>query len=501
MEAPAAPAALASPLVAEAAELLAPRTLSLGNLIASERAVEYVAILRAFVAFRSRHEGEPLHEDLEDAVCGEDATSAARTAFKADMRQLKEWGIVFERIEKERLRGYRDVRRTKYRYRACDDAIAFVEWLAQRREADRNPGGADETGNLLDIQRSLLAELLRMFKKFDPRRHDADLAGDILYRVDRMDRNVASTVKALGELNLRLLSFGAAEFGVDEAKSVVRELGVFLERFGRRFNEMREDILRSIAELRRSAHAARWRSCVEAFGEEAHKFKHIAAVRIPDAAALLADAEAFYAAGGTLIGLMSRVGNSARRVWGRLNTRLCELERRNHRLEDIGARLAELVRLGADEVPHAWFGALFEAAVMHGDAQVRSGGEKAIAPKPKKSSHNLVRRLPDWIVPRKVGDKPDVVSCAEARARELKEWMRLRGILPDANAPVRLSSGAWKEFGDFPNLMRLIESLRLGSGEKTRTVLGVNAEPCGESATVELDSSSLSFEDLSIKKV
>ena len=157
-----------SPLVDETRTLLENRATTLGSLLASERAVEYVACLRAFVDFRERHEPEPLHEDIETAVCGEDASPAARAAFKSDIRQLKGWGLVEERIEKERLRGYRDTRRTKFRYKLCDDAAAFVEWLKERRAHDLDPSSGDETGHLLDIQRSLLAELRRMVRKVSP---------------------------------------------------------------------------------------------------------------------------------------------------------------------------------------------------------------------------------------------------------------------------------------------------------------------------------------------
>ncbi|MBO4448146.1 MAG: hypothetical protein J5807_01545, partial [Kiritimatiellae bacterium] len=59
-----------SPLVDDTRTLLENRATTLGSLLASERAVEYVACLRAFVDFRERHEPEPLHEDIETAVCG-----------------------------------------------------------------------------------------------------------------------------------------------------------------------------------------------------------------------------------------------------------------------------------------------------------------------------------------------------------------------------------------------------------------------------------------------
>ncbi|MBR4616888.1 MAG: DUF2397 family protein, partial [Kiritimatiellae bacterium] len=194
-----------SPLVEETKDWLSARALTLGNMLASERAVEYVAILRALAAFREEHEPEPLHEDVELKVCGEDADPSAASAFKSDIRQLKEWGLITERIEKERLRGYRDNRRTKFRYRICDDAAAFVEWLAERRKRDLAPGGGDETGNLLDMQRSLAAELRRMLHRVDAAAVNYETAGDVLFRADQMSRYIDATARTLQELNLRLL--------------------------------------------------------------------------------------------------------------------------------------------------------------------------------------------------------------------------------------------------------------------------------------------------------
>ncbi len=498
---PSVPIALIdSPLVDDTRMLLEKRATTLGSLLASERAAEYVACLRAFVDFRKRHEPEPLHEDIETAVCGEDASPAARTAFKSDIRQLKEWGLVEERIEKERLRGYRDTRRTKFRYKLCDDAVAFVEWLNERRAHDLDPSGGDETGNLLDIQRSLLAELRRMVRKMSPGLVDYDAASDILYRADRMGRNVAATAKTLQELNLRLLAFGVLEFGADDAKPVVQELGLFLERFGRRFGVMREDILRDITELRRDCHAARWRACAEKLQDEASRFRHIATMRIPDAAVLLADAEDFYGMDGKLVRLMARVGESARKVWGKLNAKLRELERRNHRLEDLGARLSEMARLGDDDVPHEWMLRLVEAANMRGDAQVRPSGEKSAAPKPKTSTSTSERRTPGWIRPRKVGERPNVKSIAKVNAEQLKEWMAARGVYPEGTRVALLSAGTYGEFDDFRNVVNVIEHVCLGSGVKGEALLGVKGEWTHDVSCIEIDGATMTFDDISLSQ-
>ena len=495
------PASIKSPLVDETREMLSARSMTLGNMLASERAVEYVAILRALAVFRENHEPEPLHEDVARKVCGDDADSFAAIAFKSDIKQLKEWGIVSERIEKERLRGYRDNRRTKFRYRMCEDAAAFVQWLAERSACDLSPGAGDETGNLLDMQRSILSELRRMLHRVDFQKVGYDLAGDVLYRIDQISRYVDATARTLQELNLRLLGFGTQEFAVEEAKPIVEELGVFLERFGRRFGSLREDILRDVEEMRRECHAKRWKACADVFAEESSRFKHITSVRIPDAARVLSDASAFYGAGGTLVALMSRVGDSARKVWSRLNSKLRELERRNHRIEDIAARLAEFARLPDQSVPHIWMQKLVAHANMRGDAQIRPHGERYRPPMPKKSAKVKLHREVSWITPRKVGERPDVASIAQERAKRMREWMALRGLSGDANnASVALSSGSYGDFGDFSNIMRVIEHVRLGGGERARKLLLVDGEPLGVRKSVELDSAEISFEDILLKR-
>ncbi len=66
-----------------------------------------------------------------------------------------------------------------------------------------------------------------------------------------------------------------------------------------------------------------------------------------DAAAILSDAVQFYAPDGALVDLRQRIVDSARKVWGKLNAKLREFERRNHRLEDLGARLKDWLKTRA----------------------------------------------------------------------------------------------------------------------------------------------------------
>lgn len=487
---------IGSPLVKETEALLVARATTLGSLFASERAAEYVAILRAFARFRAGHEPEPLHEDLARVVCGEDASNEDETLFKSDLRQLKDWRLVTERIEKERLRGYRDTRRTKFRYRLCDDAVAFVAWLEDRRTQDLNPEDGSATRHLLDQQCALLHELCRRMRKILPAKVDYETAGDVLYRIEQMRLCVEATARTLQMLNLRLLSFGADTFNAEEAKEVVGELGAFLERFGRRFGPLRTEIVADLVDLRRESQLPRWRACVERMREEAAKFRHIASVRIPDVEVTLADAAAFYGEEGRLVELMGRVVESARKVWGRLNAKLRELERRNHRLEDVQARLTDFARLDEEEVPFEWMRRLLETAAMRGDAQIRPGGEKSRPPLPKRAAKVKTARAMTWITPRHVGEKANILSIAEARAKRMLDWMEKRRIMPGEKESKHLSSGTFEDFDDFANIMQLVQALRLGNGEKARRYLDVVGEPLTERVCITAVESSLTLDDL-----
>lgn len=488
-----------SPLVAETANWLDGKAKELGSLLAAERAVEYVAVLRAFADFRRSHEPEPLHEDIAHAVCGDTPDPFAELTFKSDLRQLKNWGLVTERIEKERLRGYRDNRRTKFRYRLCEEAAQFVAWLDERRNRPLDAGGGDVTGNLLDLQCSLLHELRRKLRAAAPTGTDADTAGDVLYRVEQLHAYVDATARTLQALNLRLLSFGAESFSADEAKPVIDELALFLERFGRRFGALREEIVHDLTELRRPNQAMRWTTCADVLRAEVAKFRHIASMRIPDADAILADAARFYAPDGTLVDLMQRIVDSARKVWGKLNAKLRELERRNHRLEDLRARLAELAKADEEAVPYEWLARLLETAAMRGDAQVRPGGEKSVHPLPKAAAKAKVNKAVTWITPRTVGEKPDVASIAQVRGARLKAWLKARAIYPEG-VTTHLSDLVPQTFDDFENVVQLIEYTRLGCGEKGRRHLEVVAHERPEPAVLADAACTLVCNDLVLTK-
>ena len=63
-----------------------------------------------------------------------------------------------------------------------------------------------------------------------------------------------------------------------------------------------------------------------------------------------------------------------------------------------------------------------------------------------------------------------------------------------------LSAGEYSDFGDFANIMQVLEHVWLGNGERARKLLEVRGEPLGKSANVEIGAAGLEFEDVRLEK-
>jgi len=71
--------------------------------------------------------------------------------FNRDIQQLFEWNIISRRIEKERLRGYKDIRRQKFRYTLNDETVSFLIWLEDRLHNDIEDKAVDTRNFLVDL--------------------------------------------------------------------------------------------------------------------------------------------------------------------------------------------------------------------------------------------------------------------------------------------------------------------------------------------------------------
>jgi len=484
-----------------ASVLIAGRALSVGNVLASENAPFYVAILSALADFRAGHEFEPLFEDVRDAVLGESPSQRQIDEFNADLKQLEEWKLVERRIEKMRVRGYRDNRRRKFRFRICDDAASLVEWLRARREEELNPR-AVATDNLLGSLKSALGEMQRTLGRMKGGEVDANAARDVMYGIQRADDLTDEVASSLQKLDKHLDDFTRSAYDIKEAREVIAELTLFRDRFMNRIGRLRQEIVPEIDKLRAPRQLERLARCEAVFREETGKMRHIVNGRIPAPRDVLDMIMRFYGTDGKLQELMRRVSDSARNVWKKLSARLRELERRNRRLEDAGARIAEFARLPEDEVPSAWFRALLQPASMFGDMHIRPG-DKSRPPQPVLSKGGVVDRMKAWIDERRdPPGAPRATSMDEARLRDLDVWLAARGLKPAVpGESVRLSSCPMEDDGDFRKVIELARSAILGRGARAARIGVKGTVLAGVDAELRLDGRRLEFEELELLRL
>ncbi|MBP5321227.1 MAG: hypothetical protein J6334_09565 [Kiritimatiellae bacterium] len=479
-----------APITADA--LLKNRNRAVGQLLLADCAGEYLTILLALRRFRDDHELEPLQEDLFDAVGGD----AER--FNKNIRQLLDWELITQRIERERLRGYKDTRRRKFRYRISDDALAFVLWLESLKQADELPAD-DDTRDLLSDLSACLKETGRLLNKTGVEDVDAETARTLLHRVNRLSAITDEVARSLGDFNIRLLAFATGTYQVPLARRLIAELDHFLKRFLKRIHLLRQEISPDIDKLRATRLAARWAACQRAMAREYDATHLLMRGRTADPQKTLATLAEFYRPDGTLEKLSARVNASALMVWQKLHAHLRELERRSHRLEDLDARIAELAALPPETVPSAWFLRLSQPAQMFGDPNHWNESEKATPPLPV-WVRNRVRQEPIvWLSPRRAGTDKPVQSLDEYRLERLGQWMDSLGLTPTRAARhPRLSEGHYADFDDFARVFELARSGLLGNGARLAK-LGLRTTVLKERTTLSNGLYALELNDLQLE--
>jgi hypothetical protein len=483
--------------------LLDNRCRQLGHLLLADRAVFYVQILHHLLLLRRRHELEPLHEDLFETARAslEAATAAAYTtdAFSQDIRQLQLWNLITCRIEQERLRGYRDNRRRKFRYRLADEATAFLLWLEERRRDDLQPDEPD-TRDVLEELAGTLRETARLMNRpgGEP---DLDAARAIMYRLSRMTALTYDASRSLGELNVRLLGFVIGRYDIETARAIVNELDHFLKRFLGRIHALRQEIVPEIGKLRQPRHRARWQICVTQMESERRATSHLLRAgsrQNPDAE--LDTLARFYAEDGALEKLCLRVSASALLVWRKLYAHLRELERRSHRLEDLQMRVGEMARHPPDDTRAAAFiQALLAPARMIGDMHFWSETENADPPEPRWEKHRAHAQASDYLALKTAAGGQPARSLDDERLRHLRDWMDRAGLAPETEQPVRASAGAFAEYADFANLIELARQGLLGQGARLRKI-GYALTPEATPVEVQAAGQALAFHELLVAR-
>lgn len=400
---------------------------------------EYLTILYALLLFRRRHELAPLHADLYDFVRPTLETisghgSYPSESFAADMNQLAAWGCVRKDVEASRIRGYKDRSRENFRYTLQRDAVSFLEWLEERLE-DRLHGGIQDGRDLLLDLAGRLQEILKLARKSPESGLDPDSARRMLYLLQSVDEGIDLITADLTSLRAEMHTFARGLAAKDDLKKVVLGLEKYASHYVRRMRDLGLVAYKSARRLARPS-CRKTIDQAQSVIEEERIFRH-KGLRNPNE--IISAALPFLEPQGRLTEACARVEQMASEVVRRVHRQLKDLERRNFRLEELGARLEQMAAAAEeDRRPSAFLNALFAFAHFQNDPFPGADGGKARPPAPRKSSGWTSRGQPAPLRKKRLRVAA-VFEAEEERLRALREYVRMtllsgrsRGMLSEA---------------------------------------------------------------------
>jgi hypothetical protein len=442
--------------------LLRNRNRNLGTMFSAEVAPDYVRILYRMLRFRRDHELEVLNDVLFDALNAEQDISPER--FNQAMKQLEDWQLVEKRLEKTRLRSYKDVRRDRFRYHLAEETISFLSYLEDRLRNDLLPRD-DDSVNLLEFILGSLKQINRELKSAPgDGGNSIFVLFDVQEKTARLSQNLNHITAMLGDFLLRVYS-------AEDARQIVAELGVYFTAYLKTLETLRLKILAELDKLNSGERRTALQQEFDDYRSRQQKLPRImrSALLLGQAGALVDKLFEYYRRNGQVDRLCAAVNDNAMRVLGKLTAFLKELERRSNRLEFINLRLKELASMPEEAEADAWLWELLRSPAAPLDPNDSDEYQKAEPPAPRSSAST--RRVPPRAFRR-------VRPLAEEHV-ETHEEMRLRllGEFIHRHYPHggSLSAATPEAPGDFRQLAFLLKRGLLGRGE-TLASLGYRLE-------------------------
>ncbi|MBU0946107.1 MAG: DUF2397 family protein [Proteobacteria bacterium] len=483
-----------------AAELIKRRNPNLGSLLITERAPFYVTILYRMLLFKRDHELEPLYDDIYQAVFhpleGLEQTEYSPDRFRTDLDQLANWNLVSSRIEKQRLRGYRDNRKRKFRYRLSDEAASLLHWLEQRLQ-DELEERSNDARDLLGEVRGALGELLRLLHGLRLNAEgQEDSARRIIFQLGKADDLCQSTTEGLIDLNGRLMAFLLRRYEADEVRIILGELDNYVQVFLKQAFGLRREIVPLLHRLQKRSIQDKLHFAFTAMEKERRLAPHLLQVRREASGLAIPDRlNRFFEDQGGLDHLLQRINESSLQVWQKLRSHLQELERKNHRLQDLRHRIEEIASLDESVVPLHFMEKLCSCGQGFFDRNYWDSREKADPPQPSRRISRKEKIIRAYIKPKKKSDGP-VQSMDEARLASLEKWLQEKVLSPPANGQVE--KGDFGEFADFPRIMELARAGLLGEGKRLASI-ALLLQAAEERAKLDFASCQLDLPKLTVK--
>jgi len=483
---------------------------NLGALLNSEHRDYYIQILHRMLHFRREHELEPLNEDIFNAVKPAQETVDKKAEytpilFNRHMNQLAEWGLITRRLEKERLRGYRDDRRDRFRYRLADETVSFLYWLEERYRS-KGENETEDASELLDFVLSRLRELGRALGRFEPGKLDGEEAlrksSSSIFLLHNVNEYTERISRLLAELSAAMDSFLLKSYSIEEARCVIQELQKYINGYLRRIYNMRRQILSELEHIQQDGLAARLAECAEIHEREISKaprfMRRSGLTDSPEK--ILLRLSGYYRQQGQIDSICSRVNSSAMKVWGKLSTHLRELERKNNRCEDINKRISELSKLPESAVPTEFFRQLISSSALLGDPNFWDEFTKADPPQPRFVIEKAKKTNRSYLSAKPPGGPP-AQSMEESRLEELKIWLEEKFAANKLSSGTKVSSAKYSGENDFLKIMGMSKRGILGQGKGLRKIRFTMAVVERVLTSISDDRRRLEFREMTVKKV
>ena len=462
-----------------ASRLVLNRNRNLGTMLASERSVFYVHIILRMLYFRREHEIEPLNDEIYIAVkTAQEVYSSeeySQEIFNRDIQQLLDWNIISRRIEKERLRGYRDISRQKFRFFLTDETVSFIVWLEESYHNDIEEKVTDSRNFLVDLT-GRLKETVRGLQRIEKNEYlDTESkiqdAANIIYSINLLDDLTFKISTQLGELNARLLSFLFANYNLQEAKNAISELEFYTTSYLKQVDKLRREIIEHIKKIIDNKNVSNLLElCLELALEYYSKLPFMSKKKILKQSAVktFESLENFYKTSGKLDQLCRRINDTAMKVWSKLSAYLRELERKNTRLEDLKARIVEMSKMDEMSSMENFFFELLALSQMVTDSNYwKEGFEKADPPIPRLINEKTIKEPKHYFKIRNKGESKPVQSLEQFKIEKLKQWIESKCIKAE-NFQTLVSECNFDEFSDFSKILELAESGILNNGKKIK---------------------------------
>lgn len=481
--------------------LITGRNQNLGNLIGSERALYYCHIVYRMLLFRREHELEPLHEDLYRAVREAQDTISGEPYlpenYASDLKNLQDWGLITVRLEKERIKGYKDTRRTKFRYGLANETIHFVVWLEERLLDDIEEHISDAR-DLLEEIAGTIKELGRLLRNLQNQNRDPDEneSRRILYQINKLDQLSHDVGRTLSEFNARLLGFLVCDYDIKSLRELLNSLNLYVEKYLNRIGVVRETLLPDLKKINSTKSLEKIKVAKKIMDLERLSAPREFRARSENADPLEIPSILirFYKDNGVLDAICHRINESALRLWHRMATHLKELERKSHRIDDLRARIVELAGKSEDYLPGCWMTRLLSWGHMRGDMHQWDECEKSDPPRPKKGSWKQRRSPVLFIEAAKPGDGI-ALSMEQTRLNQLKYWVQSR--IADSGE-WKFSDGPFADLSDFQKVIELARAGILGSGKKLKSI-NFTLTPLQEETVLRAEKLSLRCNDMEVR--